>query len=57
VIYVDTEIDYKELELEDLKDKASYHYKCFIEAFNALCELDENEAQSLMQWLEECGGC
>ena len=57
MIYVDTEIDYRAIELEDLKDKAAYHYKCFNEAFNALCELDETEAQELMQWLESCGGC
>lgn len=57
MIYVDTEIDYRVIELEDLKDKVAYHYKCFNEAFNALCELDENEAQELMQYLEEIKGC
>lgn len=43
--------------LEVLQEKAAYHYKCFKECMDAICEIDENEAQGMYEWLNEIGGC
>lgn len=45
------------MELEELKEKAVYHYKSFNECMDAICEIDENEGADLMQYVESIGGC
>ena len=44
-------------DIESLKQKAEYHYRCFNECIDAICEIDELEASDFQQYLEEIGGC
>ena len=41
----------KEERLEYLTEKAIDFYKKYMECFNAIAELDENEADILLEWI------
>jgi hypothetical protein len=43
------------MNLEELKEKAAYHYKCLHECMDEIYEIDEDEGQRLWEWFEEMG--